>query len=651
MKPTIALIRLVNRCKVYSLCKVIVYLTTVALLASLISCSSGGSSSRAAPTPTPTPTPNQPKPPNQQPIPKPKPKPNPKPANPNDAVQLLVPNPTPSPAPTPDPPPVGQPDPPPPSSGPADATYAESLIPGVTKFLTNNPLPNGGTNGVLVIMDIFPNGDTPTPTISQRSHGEWVYAIPLLIDSSANLLRLHFSDFAPGAGRSYNANLSKTWDRLPATGNLVVNLSSSGRGLFSLRTANSDRIKLSQLEARATTILTLPTGNGTPGDTASLAQPSFDLTILSKFLDTGRVILTAGLNYYSNPTTIHPASHHCGDTKHYCLTAPYSITVDGYVIGGTSYAAPLTAISARLIWDRWPTMTAKQVVTLLLDCATDMGASGVDNIYGRGRLNLNCTFASTAGQNQLQSQEGPRLAGALYMGGTKLSSLELPGYDSYGRDFNVTLPVLSRFPTPPWQMLTTLTETPFTHSTHSALSPNGMLHHQSPDVDALMGWRKSSQSAFTTAAWETDYDKFGMMAGWHRQHSLQTHSGLFVFLEKNAFAGSYGTQALKFGDSVSVVAHVATKRDLPHHWQLGLHWSVAASHMVEAASDSVMLKASGFQTEVNFLLTRKLRHGCLKTSLAFHSGQYGALQLDQQDLTLRPNSSEQWQLGYSYPCR
>jgi len=60
-----------------------------------------------------------------------------------------------------------------------------------------------------------------------------------------------------------------------------------------------------------------------------------------------------------------------------------------YFLDGTSFSAPLVSGAAALIMQRWPSLTAREVRQVLFDSATDLGAPGVDNIYGHGMLNVN----------------------------------------------------------------------------------------------------------------------------------------------------------------------------------------------------------------------------------------------------------------------
>ena len=53
---------------------------------------------------------------------------------------------------------------------------------------------------------------------------------------------------------------------------------------------------------------------------------------------------------------------------------------------GTSFACPIAAGLAGLIWSADPSLTADEVEAIMKQGATDLGSSGVDNTYGYGRL-------------------------------------------------------------------------------------------------------------------------------------------------------------------------------------------------------------------------------------------------------------------------
>lgn len=57
---------------------------------------------------------------------------------------------------------------------------------------------------------------------------------------------------------------------------------------------------------------------------------------------------------------------------------------------GTSFAAPLVSGAIALLHDRWPWLAQHpaESVDIILNSATDLGAPGVDAVYGHGLLNV-----------------------------------------------------------------------------------------------------------------------------------------------------------------------------------------------------------------------------------------------------------------------
>jgi subtilase-type serine protease len=95
-------------------------------------------------------------------------------------------------------------------------------------------------------------------------------------------------------------------------------------------------------------------------------------------------------------------SSRCGYTASFCVSAPGSrifsaviggTNADNLTVGyanknGTSMAAPHVAGAVAVLMERFPYMTGAQVASVLRTTATDMGAPGVDALYGWGMINL-----------------------------------------------------------------------------------------------------------------------------------------------------------------------------------------------------------------------------------------------------------------------
>ncbi|SDK71679.1 autotransporter-associated beta strand repeat-containing protein [Dyella jiangningensis] len=100
----------------------------------------------------------------------------------------------------------------------------------------------------------------------------------------------------------------------------------------------------------------------------------------------------------NNPTQLSSYSNQCGVAMNYCLAAPGEVIVSGkddtannatyWIVGGTSLAAPQVSGAAALVWQAFPYFTNDQVRQTLLGTADDLGAPGVDPVFGYGMLDV-----------------------------------------------------------------------------------------------------------------------------------------------------------------------------------------------------------------------------------------------------------------------
>lgn len=110
-----------------------------------------------------------------------------------------------------------------------------------------------------------------------------------------------------------------------------------------------------------------------------------------------------------NTNTIASYSNACGNTKAYCIAAPGSsiystvptdLVASGYdTYSGTSMAAPHVSGAIAVMKEKWPNLTGAQIVDLIIGSATDLGASGVDEVYGVGMLNMAGAMTATTAQS------------------------------------------------------------------------------------------------------------------------------------------------------------------------------------------------------------------------------------------------------------
>ena len=122
------------------------------------------------------------------------------------------------------------------------------------------------------------------------------------------------------------------------------------------------------------------------------------------------------------------------------------------IMSGTSMATPYVSGVAARVLAASPFLTSKQVVSIILNSATDLGAPGVDAVYGYGLVNLTralqplgATSIATAGVGTVD------MIGTGEVGGSSISGVLGAGlrnsfvaknamfFDSYGRDYKTNL--------------------------------------------------------------------------------------------------------------------------------------------------------------------------------------------------------------------
>ena len=115
-------------------------------------------------------------------------------------------------------------------------------------------------------------------------------------------------------------------------------------------------------------------------------------------------------NALSNvPTGRHGNSQVCGVTRDYCLSAPgtnlwssaYDSANDAAIGQGTttSLAAATVSGGLALLFQAFPYVETSDILQLLFTTADDLGAAGVDDIYGHGMMNLAAALRPSGSSN------------------------------------------------------------------------------------------------------------------------------------------------------------------------------------------------------------------------------------------------------------
>lgn len=179
-------------------------------------------------------------------------------------------------------------------------------------------------------------------------------------------------------------------------------------------------------------------------------------TALSRLLLVGSVNAAGTISTFSNRPgegcLLATGATACAETmkwKNRFLVAPGEMiyaNLPGNTYGymsGTSMATPVVAGAAALLEGRWPALKANpaSVADILLNSATDIGARGVDPVYGRGLLNVERAFQN-AGTTAIVAPggksvvvSGASITVASVMGNTSGLLSALTAFDAYGRDY------------------------------------------------------------------------------------------------------------------------------------------------------------------------------------------------------------------------
>lgn len=198
-------------------------------------------------------------------------------------------------------------------------------------------------------------------------------------------------------------------------------------------------------QAADTAVLVAAAGNVSG---ANPIDPALSLALAGRGIAVGAVDSNNAIAAYSN---------RAGVAKDFYLVAPgtaiTTVALGGgtAVWTGTSLAAPHVSAAAALLIQAYPYLSPAQVMDILLRSATDLGAAGVDTVYGHGLLNVQAAMGplgtlSVPSGSSLGAGGSDVLSTTARLGpafGDALGSASLlkraVALDDYGRPFAVDL--------------------------------------------------------------------------------------------------------------------------------------------------------------------------------------------------------------------
>lgn len=141
--------------------------------------------------------------------------------------------------------------------------------------------------------------------------------------------------------------------------------------------------------AAADKILVMAAGNEGASNPGTLAGAAADPLVNGSGVSGGMIVVGA----VNSNNAIASYSNRAGLLADYYVVAPgTSISINQYgttiTTTGTSGATALVAGVAAVMSEYWPALTGKQVISIIESTATDLGAPGVDAVYGHGLVNI-----------------------------------------------------------------------------------------------------------------------------------------------------------------------------------------------------------------------------------------------------------------------
>ncbi len=140
-------------------------------------------------------------------------------------------------------------------------------------------------------------------------------------------------------------------------------------------------------------------------------------------------------------------SNACGVTMNYCITAPgtdLQSSASNQKLDGTSFAAPIVSAAVAVIREAFPYMKSSEITNLLFATARDLGAAGIDNIYGHGMLDME-RATRPVGTTTIPVSESTNIAmqhsrvSSTIGNQLKSENIKLSFVDSFGRAFETNL--------------------------------------------------------------------------------------------------------------------------------------------------------------------------------------------------------------------
>ena len=231
------------------------------------------------------------------------------------------------------------------------------------------------------------------------THGEVVSLFAKTVAPGAKITYLNtnnqFVSTSPDATRDEvdAINWSWGWDAHESSGTVDVNAINNAADVLNNR--------LSQYQ---NSVLTIAAGNVGDGEypkvddydafgysmACSIGVDKGNCDTITKIDEIGKVIFVGAISTGSSIAGVDELEYYSQEAGN--LKDHFIVTYDDYNVegdaSGTSFAAPTVAGAVAVITQKFPNLTPEDKKLVILHTADDLGDSGVDEIYGHGKLNL-----------------------------------------------------------------------------------------------------------------------------------------------------------------------------------------------------------------------------------------------------------------------
>lgn len=192
-------------------------------------------------------------------------------------------------------------------------------------------------------------------------------------------------------------------------------------------------------------VVTVAAGNDSASSPDWPGRYSVDSRYAGSLIAVGATDQTGQLASYSNKAGVAANGY---------VAAPGDKLISGcdnsscWELSGTSFSSPMAAGALALLLQAFPNLTGEQAVNILETTADDLGAPGVDPVYGHGLIDLAKAFQpigtlsvspSATTQSAAVSMIGSSLGAAFGDAIASTSALQTVGFDDYRRMFAINL--------------------------------------------------------------------------------------------------------------------------------------------------------------------------------------------------------------------